>query len=1470
MAYTLKRNLLATYVVQIYSQVHQMWTRLSLSALTLLCALLLIASSPTRAQSSGGTQSQTTTPPFPTPARITQAIDEKNLVTLQGNVHPLARHEFDQGAVSDAMPMNRILLLLQRSPEQEQALEQLLEQQQSKSSPNYHAWLTPQQFGQQFGPADADIQTITQWLNAQGFSQIKVGAGRTVIELSGNAAQVRSAFHTEIHRFLQNGEEHTANVGDPQIPAALAPVVAGIVSLHNFPKKSHARVLGQFHRTAEKPGLQPLQPLLTFPFGYGGTFYGVSPGDFATIYNSKPLLVAGNDGTGQSIAVVGETNIKVSDVQQFRSMFGLSANFTAANVILNGEDPGITSTDEETEADLDVEWSGAGAPGATIQLVVSASTPASAGIDLSALYIIENNLAGVMSESYGACEKVLGTGGNAFYNNLWEQAAAQGITVVISSGDGGSAGCDDFNSSQPATQGLAVSGFASTPYNVSVGGTDFDQVNNFATYWNSTNDATGTSARSYIPEIPWNENCAQIGLTGCGASAPQGSVNIVAGSGGPSSQYGKPKWQLGVAGMPSDNRRDQPDISLFASSGFNGSAYVICQTDRTGYCSSNSGGVSVTLVGGKSGSAPAFAGIMALVNQKQSTSANPAPRQGNANDVLYALAKLSGASCASSNSEASTCIFNDVLKGNSYLPTGHPGIATNSVPCKGTSLNCSVSVAGSNGVLVDPAHASTEAWTATAGYDMTTGLGSVNANNLASQWGNVSTIGTTTTLNLAPTTGITHGTTESVTVNIAVKANSGTGVPTGDVSLIATFSNGTTQAFDHFTLANGAVTAAATHSLPGGTYNVTAHYAGDGPNASSDSAAVPVTVNQEPSQTFIVVPTFDSNGNLINGNAASVTYGSNYIIRMYVTNGSATGSAAGPPSPLCTQVNQMTCPTGTVTLTGNATNVDKGVFSLNNAGYTRDLVPTLTGGTYSLNAQYSGDNSYNTSSAIKPLTVQPSPTSLSGATSIAHPTAGVPFQLSIFGYSQALRGVAPTGTVTFFEGSTQVAGPVTVIGSCGDCQPAFDANASLTIPTGGSHTITVQYTGDSNYSASSTSIKLVLLYPTTATINVSPTALNYGGTVSITATINTPVPAANVSLKPTGNFNLFAPDDGIINNLSTSAAADSSGNWELQVATTIVPSGTEAFTLSYTGDSNYAGSDVISAVVTVNIPDFTLSPLNGLSLQPVAGQAASGQITITPLSSTASTVNLSLVSAPVISGYSITLNPQQVNLNGAAAAATISFTPVSGTPSSVLPSQMRAGLSNLRRGNWWLVSLATGFASCFLFVSAGARKNYQAAAFTLSLLCIVTFALGCGGGASSTTTGVGGNSGGAGGGSSASPVPTSIALVTSNAKVAQSQPFLITATVTSTKPLTGNVTFYNFGVPIAGFPISNGEAQVGGPGYINNIGLYQITASYSGDANNQPSTSSALTQVITGTFPTTLQARTGSDVHTVPVIFGLQ
>ncbi len=454
------------------------------------------------------------------PVRITQTIDETMLTVLKGNTHPHARQDTDRGAAPANLQLNRMLMVLRRSPQQESALKALLDQQQQKSSRSYHAWLMPETLGKQFGPAGQDIDTITSWLSSHGFQVSRVAKSGSFIEFSGDARQVKEAFHTELHKYEENGGEHWANSADPQIPAALAPVVAGIASLHNFGRKPMYRKIAV---TSQEPGEDRTRYLQAFgaPWNADSLFtgnsvcgitgvglcYGVAPYDFATIYNVLPLWNAtpAIDGTGQTIAIVGQSDIYPQDVNDFRSDFGLPA--PNLNLIHDGPDPGYLITEgDELESDIDVELSGAVARGATIDLVISASTNTTAGVDLSALYIVDNDLAPVLSESYGTCELYLGAAGNQFYNQLWEQAAAEGITVFVSAGDNGSAGCDQESSI--ATNGLAVNGIASTSYDTAVGGTDFDDLQNPGTYWSTTNNAgTQQSALSYIPEMSWNDTC---------------------------------------------------------------------------------------------------------------------------------------------------------------------------------------------------------------------------------------------------------------------------------------------------------------------------------------------------------------------------------------------------------------------------------------------------------------------------------------------------------------------------------------------------------------------------------------------------------------------------------------------------------------------------------------------------------------------------------------------------------------------------------------------------------------------------------------------------------------------------------------------------------------------------------------------------------------------------------------------------
>ncbi len=1158
-----------------------------------------------------------------TPTRIVGTVDNSKLLTLRGNVHPLARAEFDRGSAPDGQTMNRILFLLKRSNTQEAVLQDFLERQQDKGSPSYHQWLTPQEFGSQYGPADADIQAVTQWLIQQGFQINQIYGGKTIIEFSGTAGQLRATFGTAIHNYQVGGKMYVANANDPQIPVALAPVVAGIVSLNNFPRKFYIRYGGAQNKVGRHS--QP-DPLLTFPNPFGtGTFYGMGPGDFATIYNSKALIAGGNDGTGQTIAIVGETDLNVQDVSDFRSAFALPSTFSSGNVILNGQDPGVTSEDEESEADLDVQWSGAIAPGATVNFVVSASTPASAGIDLSALYIIDHNLAGVMSESYGECESGLGTASNAFYSALWEQAAAQGITVVISAGDGGSAGCDDFNTETVATQGLAVSGLASTPYNVSVGGTDFDQVKRWSTFWSPSNDAvTGTSALGYIPEIPWSQNCAQVGITGCGESSPNGSLNIVAGSGGASTLYGKPTWQMGVTGMPDDGHRDQPDVSLFASPGFDGSGYLICQQDREafndGRCYGNGAIVTQNLgvIGGTSASAPSFAGIIALVNQYQAAHGGSA-RQGNANYVLYALSKKMGASCTSSVSEAAGCIFNDIVKGNSLLPVGAPGVGTNSVPCQGATPNCSQSQSSGIGVLVDPSHDTTEAWTATAGYDLTTGLGSVNIYNLATNWGSASSVATATTLTLSPLTRITHGSSE--TVNVTVKPTTGTAG--GDVALIAKFADGTTQGLGSFTLSGGAIANGTTMGLPGGQYSVVAHYTGDGTNAPSDSAAVAVTVAPESSKTFASLVNLGIDGATTNFGGSTATYGSGFnFFRVDVGGAESTNSSTTGVSSNC-EKGLTNCPTGIVTLTSTGASVGASSFPLNSLGNagTQPLFP----GSYALSASYPGDTSYGPSTGSTSFVIAKAPTTITASYGGTPVEYGNLEQIVIQVATTSL-GVAPSGTFQFIVDGTPLPGLVSVYesfaynpSSSGIAYAWADAQSTTEFLSVGNHTLAGTYSGDANYSgAASTTITVTVskAQPSISSWGPTPGSINLGQQTTLVVQMY----GSDAGVSPTGTMTFY---DGATAVTGTVTYTPTTKGLSASLPYTPTTVGMHSITVNYSGDSNYLPtSSPIAATLTVTGPDFALSPPNPVSVTVNAGNPATYVIAIAGMDGFASNVNV--------------------------------------------------------------------------------------------------------------------------------------------------------------------------------------------------------------------------------------------------------
>jgi subtilase family serine protease len=1117
-----------------------------------------------------------------TSSRIPDGIDEENLVTLKGNVPSQARPQNDRGEVRGSLPMERMILVLKRSDAQEKSLQAAIGAMHDPKSAQFHKWLTPAQFGKLYGPSDADIAKLTQWLSGHGFHVNSVAQGRGTIEFSGTADTVASAFHTRIHTYVVKGEQHYANASNPQIPAALTPVVAGVLSLHNFVKQSSARILGKAVassgktlaasaqgkvRTKSELVYQPVptQSNRAKPnFTSGGSNY-VGPGDLWTIYNATPLITASSariDGTGQTIAIVGRSDISTDDLTGFRTSL-LPAPYASAlsfTQIQNGPDPGIN--DDSLEQTLDVEYSSALAPGAQIDLVVSGSTNSTDGVDLSAQYIVDNNLAPVMSTSYGLCEALMGTS-NVFYNSLWEQATAQGITPMVSTGDNGSAGCDivgpsnDDTFAYVADEGLQVSGLASTPYNVAVGGNEFSDDS--STYWNPNNSSSPapfTSALSYVPEMVWNESCSPLvcgnagadiaagsgGVSGCFTPTLDANNNIIACSGG----YAAPDWQTGVNGLPTDKMRHLPDVSLTAA-GHDG--YMVC---IQGSCDSG----EFAVVGGTSASSPSFAGIMALVNQKTGS------RQGQANYTLYKLAatqfgtpatpnssQLAACNASNGNTVDPSCIFQDVTTG------------TNAVPCDGGTLNCSSTTAGTYGVLTD--------YAAATGYDSATGLGSVNVANLVNHWNDVALSPTSTTLALGAATS-TFG--SPVAIAITVKPKTGSGTPTGTVALLTDSALPGASGAGTVTLTNGGYSSTI-GSLPGGTYHVSARYSGDTSFASSTSSGSAITVAPAGSSVTLGIAGYDPITNTaVSG--TTVPYGS--VIAASVQLNGVSGQIA--PS------GTVSFFSGSTKLTDVASGAD-GTASYSVTGYGI--------GTYSWSASYAGNSNYKSSkSSTVAFAVGKAATGLKLLASSSYVVGTNTAKLTaVVGDDSLLAN--PTGNVTFSVNGTAV-GTVAVAAYTDPATGASGANATFTVTSSmlaaGANALTASYAGDSNYTGSS-SPSLSVGYGATEPANTialtaTPSAATTNQAVTLSAAVTTggiPATAGTVNFFDGAQLLGTAQVAG-----SSPAAGHTTGTAALK---TILGPGNHSLTATYAGVSA-APASVTSSAATVTVTGFLPSSIS--------------------------------------------------------------------------------------------------------------------------------------------------------------------------------------------------------------------------------------------------------------------------------------
>jgi subtilase family serine protease len=1221
----------------------------------------------------------------PAPAqesRVTQPVNEHALVTLRGTVHPLASPANDRGAASPDMQLERLQLVLKRSPQQEAALQQLLSDMHTPGTANFHKWLTPEQFGKQFGPSDQDVQTIESWLDAKGFQVLKVNPGKQTLEVAGTVGALQQAFHTTIHKYAVNGQQHFSNTQDPQIPVALAPVLGGFVSLNNFPIRHYSRFLGS---AQYNPKTHEAIPEWTLPGGTLGKTYAVGPEDFATQYDVTPLYTAAKplDGSGQTIAIINESNININFVNNFRTLFSLPAS--TPQVIIDGNDPGIDGANNpdglnnaSAEAYLDVEWSGAVAPGATIDLVIAADTSVETGLVLAAERAVYSNIAPVISISFGQCETTLGAS-NSLWSGLWEQAAAQGITVMVSTGDSGSAGCDNPDTETVAQNGLAVSGFASTPFNVAVGGTDFHYPNAaaLATYWNSTNDSKNGSLISYIPEQVWNDS--QFGLNLL--INPAGSIS--GGSGGPSTcgnptldstgttvtacaPTPKPSWQVGT-GVPADGARDLPDVSLFAANGINGSFYAVCAADGDCQGASNP---QISGFGGTSVSSPAFAGIMAIVNQAYGP-------QGQANYELYPLAaKMPTA-------------FHDIQAG------------TNQMPCLAGSPNCT------NGELTG--------YAATPGYDLATGLGSIDANVLVTNWNSRSN-GTATTTTFTPSsTSFTHGT--AVTLKTSVAGSGGT--PTGDVAVMTDSPLITNQGQVVLTLASGAASASLT-SLPGGSYNIWGNYSGDGTFAPSASSKTPITVTSEASTLELQVAEY-ANGQTASLAGQQVSYGTPAIIDGYPIPTSEASCTSNCP--------YFSEPTGTVTFTDNGNPLN--TVLLDSEGLSEYTTGALAVGAHSIAASYSGDSSYNKSTSTPgtvAFTVVKGATQVGVSTALATIAQGQTTTLTALVQTDG-GGVAPTGSVTFLAGSTTLGtGTLSAIENSYAVATYTITSAQSTALPAGAVSLTGTYPGDSNYSsgASATPASLTVTAPTT----LLPT------TTTATASTSTASPAAriNLSITVTGKTGSAAPS-GTVDirsggvdltpggiGLTAAASGDTStATYFFDNSSASLPQGNNPVVITYSGDTAYAPSQ-FGLSLSNPLTDFSMLAQNP-NVTVAAGSTGTATLNLGSINGYNAAVALTCT-APT--GMSCTLNPTSVMVNGNT-TATLTIN------ASAPASSVKSPGPSARRMEWLAASGGAALAGVFLLGLPARRRSWRS---MLSLVCLAILAagIGCGGGGSGSST----------------------------------------------------------------------------------------------------------------------------------------
>jgi hypothetical protein len=1118
----------------------------------MVCAMLAIMSTTLAFSATAGSRSAR--------SLVTQKIDNNARITLAHNVRPELNAKTDLGPVEDTMSV-QLHLVLQRSPEQQADLTTLIEHQHQASAAEFHKWLTPEQFGERFGASEQDVTRITDWLESRGFTVKSVNHGNSMIDFSGTAGAVREAFHTQLHSLEVNGKRVYANDRDPQIPAALAPVIGGITGLQNIPlrpnhtqpaRASYDKATHTWQRHALPGTPEAAQP----EFADGQGDYYISPQDYYTIYNVNPVYTAGYKGSGLTVAVIEQSDMAYGtvtgttasggDVATFRSLFGVAG--TLSMEVLHGgtgaacSDPGVVSGDE-TEATLDAEWANALAPAA--KLLYMSCDGNSGGVIQSLAAVIDNNLADTMSMSYGNSELNFTSSSDYMeLDTLYAQAAAQGESVFVSTGDSGSDVADQ-NQGQGAVNGLNVSALSASPYVTATGGTDFQDYYDAnsggqpqSKYWSNTNSTFYGDATGYVPEMSWNFSCASSMLAEfesqdtpaafCATNPSLGGgyslvLNVVGGSGGFSTHYAVPSYQSGITGY-SGTMRAQPDMAMFASPGLWTHGLIYCDSIATNTSCDSSADFAVA--GGTSFVAPAMAGIGGLLVNYTGT------RQGVLNYALYALAKTQYATnptgCYSNGQTnntgvttsvpQSTCIFNDVTTGN------------NDEGCTAGGTQCFVNSGQTYGVLSTKGASSLViGYPSTVGYDEVSGVGTLNVNNLLTKWNTAFT--SKTVLTASPTSITTaQSTTLSATVTGGTPAGFTGKAPTVNGKI--NFLSGTTNV-GTCTLASGTCSASVTGATLGaGSHSITAMFVGSNAYPTSTSTATTVTVTGSSVTTTTSVAATPS----------SAVHGQSVSLKATVTASSGTA-------------------TGMVTFTSAGASLGSCTLA---SGTCTASTAALPVGTDTVAAAYGGASGFGTSTGATTVTVSNANTLTTVTATPSTITAGSSTTLKATVAVQAPGSGTATGTVTFKHSTT-------TLGSCtlgsGTC------SVSTTALPSGSDVVTASYSGASGFGTSSGTVTVTVTSGTATTttkFTATPNPLVVGQTVALKATVTASSGTA------TGKVN-FA-----VGTVALGSCTLASGACTFSASTNGQTPGTYPIVATYAGASGFSGSASPAVNVVLN------------------------------------------------------------------------------------------------------------------------------------------------------------------------------------------------------------------------------------------------------------------------------------------------